>query len=224
MEGRVPSESRHRRRVGLVLLVVFAAFFPYVAMPRPADLTAFDPAEAAGLETAMWRHYYDHRFAALLLDLYRLARDQQGFSPLDSLRAAVAAARAAKAFQPTTSRSEAQVALPLLVDYYDVLARGAPVPVDVEAAAAAELDWWQARRESAGPGQYGVTIARVATLLYGVDGSDVRAFGVARAQAMAIRDARGAAITAADWAAIDAQLRDAYDHLKQAVSRGAKIR
>ena len=52
----------------------------------------------------------------------------------------------------------------------------------------------------------------------------MRAFGVARAQAMAFRDARGAAITEADWAAIAMQLRDAYDHLKQAVSRGAKIR
>jgi hypothetical protein len=220
----VPIPSRHKRRVGLTLLVAFAALFPYVAVPRPADLTAFDPAEAARLETAMWRHYYDHRFGALFVDLYRLARDQQGFSPLDSLRIAVAAARAAKAFQPTASRSEAQVAAPLLVDYFGVLARGAPIPVDVAAAAAAELDWWQARRESVGPEDYGLIIARVATLLYGVDGADVRAFGVTRAQAMALRDARGAAMTQADWAAIDAQLREAYAHLKQAVSRGAKIR
>ena len=223
-EGTLPSLSRNRRRVSLVLLVAFAALFPYVAVPRPADLTAFDPAEAAGLETAMWRHYYDHRFAALFLDLYRLARDQQGFSPLDSARIAVAAARAAKAFQSTTSRNEAQAAVPLLADYFAVLARGAPGPVDIAAAAAAELDWWQARRESVGPKDYGLTIARVATLLYGVDGADVRTFGVLRAEAMAFRDARGAAITEADWDAIDAQLRDAYGHLKQAVSRGAKIR
>jgi hypothetical protein len=40
---------------------------------------------------------------------------------------------------------------------------------------------------------------------------------------MAFRDARGAAITEADWTAIEAQLGDAYAHLKQAVSRGRKI-
>ncbi len=214
--------SQPRRRA--VVTLITAALVAYVAMPRRADLTAFDPAETARLETLMWRHYYDKRFAALFLDLYRLARDEQGFSPLDSLRSAVAAARAATGFQATTSRAEAaQVAVPPLSDYFAVLARAAPVAVDVDAAAAVELDWWQARREDSKPAQYGLTIARVASLLYGVDGDDVRAFGVIRAEAMAFRDARGAAITEADWTAIEAQLGDAYAHLKQAVSRGRKI-
>jgi hypothetical protein len=217
------SSGRSRRRLAVSLLVT-AGILAYAAIPRAADLTAFDPAESARLEALMWRHYYDRRFAALLLDLYRLARDEQGFSPLDSGRIAVAAAGAAKAFQPTTSRGEAQVAAPPLTTYFTVLARGAPVAVDVAAAAASELDWWQARRESVGPEQYGLTIARVASLLYGVDGEDVRAFGVMRAQAMALRDARGAAVTEADWAAIEAQLATAYGRLKQAIVQARKIR
>jgi hypothetical protein len=206
-----------------VILLILAALAAYAAIPRQADLTAFDSGETARLETLMWRHYYDKRFLALFADLYGLSRDQDGFSPLDSARIAVAAARAARAFQPTTSRTEAQVAVPLLIDYFAVLARGAPAPVDTVAAARAELDWWQARRESVGPETYGLAIARVTALVYGVDGDDVRAFGIARAQAMEFRDARGSRITEADWAAIEQQLLSAYRHLKRAVSQRTKI-
>jgi hypothetical protein len=203
-----------------LILVVIAT---YAALPRHPDLTAFEPGETARLETLMWRHYYDKRFAALFADLYRLAREQDGFSPLDSARIAVAAARAARAFQPTTSRAEAQVAVPLLIDYFVALSCGAPEPIDTVAAARAELDWWQARREQAKPEAYGLTIAQVTTLVYGVDDADVRAFGVLRAQAMEFRDARGASITEADWTAIEQQLVTAYRHLKRAVSRRTKI-
>jgi hypothetical protein len=212
-----------RRTIAAIILAVLVALAAYAAIPRRADLTAFDPGETARLETLMWRHYYDKRFAALLADLYRLAREQDGFSPLDSARIALAAARAARAFQPTTSRAEAQVAVPRLIDYFIVLSYGAPEPVDTVAAARAELDWWQARREHAKPDAYGLTIAQVTSLVYGVDDDDVRAFGVLRAQAMEFRDARGAGITETDWAAIEQQLIAAYQHLKRAVSRRTKI-
>jgi hypothetical protein len=218
----VPRKSRRILRLP-VLLALLAALVALAAVPRQADLTRFDPAATARLETLMWRHYYDKRFVALFVDLYRLARDEQGFSPLDSARIAVAASRAARAFQPTTSRQQAQVAVPLLIDYFAVLARGAPEPVDVVAASRTELDWWQARRESAAAEDYGLTIAQVATLLYGVDGEDVRAFGVMRAQAMDFRDTRDKGITEADWAAIEQQLATAYRHLKRAVSQRTKI-
>ena len=218
------SKKRPKLRASLaIILIILAALVAYAAVPRNADLTAFDPAATARLETQMWRHYYDKRFVALLADLYRLAREQDGFSPLDSARIALAAARAAKAFQPTTSRAEAQVAVPLLIDYFAVLARGAPEPVDIVAAARTELDWWQARRESVAAETYGLTIARVTSLVYGVDDEDVREFGVLRAQAMDFRDARDKAITEADWTAIERQLTTAYRHLKRAVSRRTKI-
>ncbi len=208
---------RLRATVAIVVLVL-TAVAAYAAVPRHADLTGFDPGETARLETLMWRHYYDKRFFALFADLYRLARDQHGLSPLDSTRIAVAAARAAKAFQPTTSRAEAEVAAPLLIDYFAVLARGAPRPLDVAAAARSELDWWQARREQVGPDTYGLTIAQVTSLVYGVDGEEVRAFGVLRARAMDFRDRRGASITEADWGTIERQLAAAYVALKRAIA------
>jgi len=171
----------------------------------------------AGLETSMWRHYYEKRYVALFLDLYRAARRQQGFSPLDSVHLALTAARAAKAFQPSSSRAEAEAAIPYLVDYFRILARGAPVAVDVEDAARTELAWWQARREAVPAQQYGAIIARVSTLLYGVDNADVQQSGALRAEAMDFRDARGADISEADWSAIRRRLELAYGLLKKAV-------
>jgi hypothetical protein len=210
-----PPISRGRQIFGLVLSIVAlaAAYFSY---PRHADLAAFDAGEMARLESSMWRDYYEKRYAALFADLYSVSRNQYGFSPLDSIELAVTAARAAKAFQPSTSRAEAEAALPMLTSYFGILAQAAKMPVEVEDVARTELAWWQARREDVPTEQYGRIIARVATMLYGLDNEDVRRFGEQRAQAMAYRDARGADITEADWARITEQLDVAYRSLKRA--------
>jgi hypothetical protein len=193
----------------------------YAVIPRHADLRAFDPAEMARLETAMWRDYYDKRYGALFYHLYESTRTQFGFSPLQSLHVAFSAAEAARTFQPTRSRREADAALPALVAYYRNFAPAAPVAFDVEEAARLELDWWQARREAVAPRDYGLTIARVAALTYGraADDSGIRQFGIARAEAMAFRDARGEAITDADWMRIENQLGEAYRTHKASIGR-----
>jgi hypothetical protein len=193
----------------------------YAVIPRHADLRAFDPAEMARLETAMWRDYYDKRYGALFYHLYESTRTQFGFSPLQSLHVAFSAAEAARTFQPTRSRREADAALPALVAYYRNFAPAAPVAFDVEEAARLELDWWQARREAVAPRDYGLTIARVAALTYGraADDTGIRQFGIARAEAMAFRDARGEAITDADWMRIENQLGEAYRTLKASIGR-----
>lgn len=211
--------SRRSVLLGTAAAAVLVA--AYTGLPRQADLRAFDPAEMARLETAMWRDYYDKRYAALFYHLYASARTQFGFSPFRSLHIALSAAEAAKAFQPTHSRQEANSAMPGLVAYYGDFAAAAPVAFDVEEAARLEVDWWQARREAVGPQDYGLTIARVAALTYGknVDDAGIRQFGVTRAEAMAFRDAKGEAITGADWAIIEAQLTDSYRSLKESVAR-----
>jgi hypothetical protein len=193
----------------------------YAVIPRHADLRVFDPAEMARLETAMWRDYYDKRYGALFYHLYESTRTQFGFSPLQSLHVAFSAAEAARTFQPTRSRREADAALPALVAYYRNFAPAAPVAFDVEEAARLELDWWQARREAVAPRDYGLTIARVAALTYGraADDSGIRQFGIARAEAMAFRDARGEAITDADWMRIENQLGEAYRTLRASIGR-----
>lgn len=209
------------RKVILGTAAVAMLVAAYAGIPREADLRAFDPAEMARLETAMWRDYYDKRYAALFYHLCASTRTQFGFSPFRSLHIALKAAEAAKAFQPTHSRQEANAALPALVAYYRDFAVAAPAAFDAEKAARLELDWWQARREAVGPWDYGLTIARVAALTYGesAEDADITQFGIVRAEAMAYRDERGEAITEADWANIETQLAGAYRSLKASVAR-----
>lgn len=219
-ETQVLPRSSFRTRLILwaVLGAVVASAIAYVCLPRHADLTSFDPAAMARRESLMWRHYYQKRYFALFRDLYDMSRQQYHFSPLDSLRIAYQAASAARAFQPSTTRAEAEAALPALRSYFRILANGARHPVDVEDTARTELAWWQARREAATPEQYGAILARVATLLYGVDNEDVRRAGLLRAQAMQYRDAHAADMTRPDWAAVRSQLLSAYAALKKGVS------
>ena len=182
-----------RKAVILTLAFVVVAIGAYAAWPRHADLRGFEPAEIARLETTMWRDYYDKRYVALFGHLYELSRTQSGFAPLDSVRIALSAAQAAKAFQPTGSRDAADAALPQLVTYYRLLASAVPICFDVTEAARLELDWWQARREAVDPEQYGVIVARVAAVTYGkpVDDPSLLMSGIGCADAMAYRDALG---------------------------------
>jgi hypothetical protein len=175
-----------RRASLLILLLAIGVAGIYLCWPRKADLRAFDPAEMARLETAMWRDYYEKHYPRLFYHLHELSRTQFGFSPLDSFRIALSAAQAAKTFQPTRSRAEADAALPQLVTYYRLLQPAAPAAFDASETARLELDWWQARREK-------------------------------RAEAMAYRDARAAAMTEADWSEIETQLLRAYRLLKASV-------
>jgi hypothetical protein len=202
----------------MLLLIVLAAA-AWGGWPRRADLRAFEPAEMARLETAMWRDYYERRYPALFYHLYALSRTQFGFSPLDSVRIALSAARAAKAFQPTRSRAAATAAMPQLVVYYELLRPAAPNAFDVDVAARLELDWWQARREAVAPADYGVTIAKVAAMTYGRPADDpaILGSGIARAEAMALRDARGQGISDSDWREIEDRLLEAYRLLKAAI-------
>lgn len=210
-----------RSTIGVALGAACVVVGLYACWPRQADLRAFDPIEMARLETAMWRDYYDKRYPALFGHLYLMSRSQFGFSPLDSVRTAVAAARAAKAFQPTGSRQDAAAALPQLVAYYRLLAPAAASGFDENAAARLELDWWQARREAVGPRDYGVTVAKVAALTCGKPADDATLLqsGIGRAEAMAYRDAHGQAMTDADWTEIEQQLSRAYSLLKSTVER-----
>jgi hypothetical protein len=211
--------SSMRRKMVLVALLAILLIAAFACWPRRADLRAFDSAGMARLETAMWRDYYEKRYGALFYHLYELSRTQFCFSPLDSFRIALAAGSAAKAFQPTRSRGEAAAALPELAAYYALLRPAAPVAFDTDKLARLELDWWQARHEVVGPRDYGRTIAEVAALTYGKSPDDpaIAASGVARAGAMAYRDARREGMTERDWAEVEGQLLRAYQLLKAAI-------
>jgi hypothetical protein len=208
------------RKFVVALAVLVPAVAAYTCWPRKVELRAFDPVEMARLETTMWRDYYEKRYPALFYHLYESSRAQFGFSPLASARIAMSAVLAAKTFQPTRSRAEAEAAIPYLMTYYGLLREAAPVAFDVQLVASRELDWWQARREAVGPRDYGIIVAEVAALTYGKskDDSALLTFGIGRSEAMAYRDARGQAITEQDWTNIERQLVGAYRQLKTGVA------
>jgi hypothetical protein len=137
-------------------------------------------------------------------------------------RIVLAAAQAAKAFQPTRSLEAANAARPWLVTYFHLLASATPGGFDVEEAARLEFDWWQARREAVGPEQYGVTVARGVAITDGKPADDPSLLipGIGRAEAMAYRDARGQAMTDPDWSEIECRLPRVYRSLKAAVAGG----
>jgi hypothetical protein len=199
-------------------LVLFGALL-YATIPRNSDLRDFDPQRLARRETAMWRDYYDKHYVRLFLRLYRSSRSEFNFTPLDSFRVALAAAHAARLFQPTKSREEAAVALPPLEVYYGLLRKAAPVNFDAARAAQLELDWWQARRENVPPTTYGKTIAETSSLIYGAENPSIEQSGLLRAEAMAYRDARSGKMTDSDWRTVSGQLATAYGKLKEGVEK-----
>lgn len=200
-----------------IVSVVLVSMLLYATFPRRADLTAFDPNYMGQMECATWRHYYNRNYFHLLCAVYRGIRHLR-FSPMNSARIAWHAGRAARIFQSSTSSQEAGKALPDLVQYFRQVAPGAPGQFSSREAAVAELAWWQARREAIPPEQYGLTIAHVAKLVYGVDSDEVRQAGILRARAMSFRDQRQIAITPANWNEIAQMLKTSYGLLKRSVS------
>src|SRR5258708_25497661 len=97
-DQRYRRSGSHRRQIVGVVLCVAVLAAAYICVPRRADVTKFDPTAMAQRETAMWRHYYEKRYFPLFGDLYDGSRTQYGFSPLDSVQLALAAARSAKSF------------------------------------------------------------------------------------------------------------------------------
>jgi len=183
-------------------------------------MRGFNPVNAASLEMRMWRSYYAGNRLALFADLYRLSRGEYHFSPWDSTRMAWHAARAARSFQTSRSRAEAQRALPMIKRFYDVIRSGAGENFDTSRAARQELEWWQLRREQKTWREYGQTIAAVTETVYRVHSPGVAESALIRAEMMNYRDTRGSrGMTNADWRHIETNLLRGWTVLKTAVQR-----
>jgi hypothetical protein len=116
---------------------------------------------------------------------------------------------------------QAQRALPYLINYYKTLSAASPSVYAADEAARTELEWWQGRREKVGAQQYGLTIARVASMIYGVWGDEVNRSGVLRAEAMAYRDARRQSMKDSDWMAVQTVLLESYSLLHKAIHKSS---
>jgi hypothetical protein len=201
----------------LAVLALPAAWFFW---PRHADPAAFDPRAVGSGEMRLWRSYYAEDKPRLKRELYGLARRQYGFSPYASLRLARCAGEAARAFRTSTSRAEAQAALPWLEKYYAAIRADSGLEFDAAAAARAELEWWQRRREFAPPAEYARSIAATAAIVYGVPESRLERWARGRAEMMQYRDAhRWRSMTDDEWRHIETGLQDAWSGLHEALRR-----
>jgi hypothetical protein len=204
--------------LGLLLLALAGA--GYALWPRKGDLRNFDADGVARLETGMWRDYYARDYKALAAKLYSLYRVQYHFSPADSAQLAYHSGKAAQLFQPTSSRAEAQVALPLLVTYYSLLRDRSGENFDANEAARLELDWWQMRREGATFEQYGHVVAQVDEELFKVHNEYIQKSAQLRAAMMQYRDVRrDGGMQQADWDHIEQNLIESYRELRAGVGR-----
>ena len=180
--------------------------------PVALHLRRFDPHEVARLETGMWRAYYEHRPVALFGILTELLRSQYGLPFWRSVRGAFHAARAARTFQRGTSRSGYELALPDLRSFYAEIGDGADVRFDVGRVAVRELEWWISHRNKVP--DLALRLAELQGEMYSLPADRFRWHADARAQAMALRDARGSAITQSDWDEIEKLLRLSWsEHL-----------
>ena len=207
-------------RLFLLVIVAVLVFLVWAVWPRTGNLRDFDADAVARLETVMWRDHYERDYTDLWLQLYRLHQREYHFSPMQSYQLATSAAQAAKIFQPTTSRDEAQIALPELTKYYALLQEKSGESFDPAKVAASELDWWQLRRETNAPEKYGAAMARVTEEIFGIANPSVTTAALDRARMMRYRDdRRDGKMQASDWAHLEKHLIESYRELKKGVAR-----
>jgi hypothetical protein len=213
-----PALARIRaKRLVVALAAVVAVVAAVAAWPMPQPQLC-SPAALGRAEAELWRAYYERRHVALAVQLVRFNRDRFGLSVWDSVRSGAAAALAARRFQASRSRAEAEAALAALTAHFRVRERAAPSAFDPEVAARLELEWWQRRREGATVDAYAPLIAAATAYVHGIDPARVAAYSRLRADAMRLRDERGDGIGAADWDLIGARLAAAYSALNEAVA------
>jgi hypothetical protein len=164
----------------------------------------------------MWRSYYERRPVRLFEQMITLLRTQYGMRPLEALANAYRAAHAAFVFKDGRSRADYEKALPDLEAYYRDIAAMSDHAFDARRAAALELEWWIVHREN--PQALPGALAALQAEIYGLPASRFAEHARLRAEAMDLRDGKGAAITEADWRRIGEMLARSWDSLHAAVS------
>jgi hypothetical protein len=214
MEKAVKGAPRAHAFIALALALAGL----WLITPGESRFRTFDAASLGRAEASLWRSYYEHRTGDLALQLVSNESQSFGFSPWDSLWSGASAAQAARAFQTSKSRAEAQAALPALTRHFAIVARATHASFDPAQAAKLELEWWQVRRETDGIEPYVPLVAAASAYLYGIDPHRLQTYARMRSEAMDLRDARGNHIAPEDWGRISALLEQAYGALRTEVA------
>ncbi len=208
-----------RRKILATLAILLVVLGAWALWPRQNHFHDFDPAVVGRDEANLWRAYYERRYADLANGLVLTESRDFGLSPADSARSGLAAAEAARLFQRSHSRAEAQAALPKLTEHFAILASAARLQIDPAEAARLELEWWQLRRENVGPARYAPAVAAATAYLYGEQPETLSEYARLRVAAMDLRDRTRGRTSEADWAEITRLLVAAYGELDARVSR-----
>jgi hypothetical protein len=196
---------------GIFLLLIIWVLFD-LNYPIKTDLTQFNAAEVASLETGMWKAYYEKKKFRLFLLTAELMRKQFHVPFWRSQRMAWFAAKAAFVFKDGKNRAGYEKALPSLKKYYAQINAVSSKPFDVDRAAANELEWWIIRRdrEIHPPAEWRKYLELEAEEIYHVPAEQFTTYSGLRVDAMLLRDSAGEKISAADWQKIGSLLGNAW--------------
>ncbi len=183
---------------------------------------ALDPDRVAHLEKAGWEAYYDRNWPGVLSLMVQMNRTQFCMGWSDAIVGAVDIVRAAVAFAPVDNDIAAATAH--LTQFYAKARSSAGLSTDAATLAALEIDYWIVHRQlanarKAAPDHTGDLEPMIAALeklhaaLFAAPPAAIRRSAEARALAAATVDRITGGYTAdaaADWQAIELNLRDAY--------------
>lgn len=188
------------------------------AIPRHSALTRFDGRRVGELETAMWRSYYGQRPVRLYGELVELLREQYHVPFWRACLGAYDAARAASIFQRGRNRSDYELALPRLIDFYLFVRQNSDKPFPVYKSARLELESWITHRERAqhAPGDLERLLAELQSAIYQRPAELFAEHAKLRAEAMLLRDekAQSGGLTEDDWRHIQDLLERSWTSLQ----------
>lgn len=174
----------------------------------------FDPDRVATFEAAGWRAYYDRRWIKLLRLTWGLCREQFGIPFPQSILAAYHVTRGALAWAPV-DHDDAQV-LAFYRRFYRIARRYSGLTFDPDRVAELEMRYWDDHRRLVGVDdkrEFLATLIALHAALFGLSPEEARPSAEYRLRAATTVDRiTGGRSTdiAADWAAIEADLRRCY--------------
>jgi hypothetical protein len=190
-----------------------------LGVPFQTDIRKIDSVEAARLDAAMWRSYYERKPITLFFQAAELIRGQFHAPFWRSHVIAYHSAKAAFIFKDGRTRDEYQNALPNLRCYYEHINAISDTPFNVDSVAQLELEWWIVRRyrEKHPPVEWEKYLAASAEAMYHVPAAQFADYARLRVRAMLLRDGKGENITEQDWGAIHDLLLSAWKSFARAV-------
>jgi hypothetical protein len=186
-------------------------------------ITDFDPQEVARAEVGLWQSYYNHQFAKMFIQIFKVMHSQLHPGKLSALRLMWHAGIATARFRLKRGHEDYDQVLKSMTKYYKLISRHSSRPFDYRKAAEAELVWWDKHRY---PDKYKMTLAETLAapmaIIYGVDPKLLSDYGKFRAQAADIvtheiekhQDKN-------DWVAIEKLLIKSWSSLHSAVTRNS---